>query len=582
MINTKSIKNKSSRVPSPFPNIYCVDLFCGAGGTTTGIERSRIDKRKFAKVVYCINHDTNAIASHKANHPQAKHAIEDIRTHKLDKLIKIIQKIREKDPNAVILLWASLECTNFSKAKGGLPRYADSRTLADHLFRYMEAINQDMIWIENVEEFQSWGPLDESGKPIEKLNGQDFIKWVEKICSYGYNWERRMLNAADFGAYTSRKRLFIQFNRPHIPIVWPEATHSKNPDKQVGLFSKALKKWKAVKEVLDLRDYGKSIFLRPKPLSEKTLERILAGLIKFVAGGKQSAYFVKYLGNDKNTGINAGAPIDKPFETLTTQTHHYLTQAEFLTKNNGRLICDAIESKISDGVVIQTPAFLTKYYSGRPENKLGSIDEPCATLTTVDRIAVNQPVFIMQRVDRQFGNDSAQSIDNHSGALLANPKSNMVTAERFLSNFQYSNNPVGLDAPAPTLQASRRYYYLLNPQYGNQVHSLDNPAFTLIARMDKAPPYIVEVEGGYAAIAIYDTDSPAMVKIKQFMAAYGIVDIKMRMLKIPELLRIQGFGDKYKLVGSQEQQKKYIGNSVVPEVVKAMLEATGTRLMEMG
>lgn len=134
-------------------NLLYIDLFCGAGGTSTGVENARLDGEQCAKVIACVNHDKNAIASHAANHPDALHFTEDIRTLELSPLIKHLAKCRAQYPGAQVVLWASLECTNFSKAKGGQPRDADSRTLAEHLFRYIEAICPDYIQIENVEEF---------------------------------------------------------------------------------------------------------------------------------------------------------------------------------------------------------------------------------------------------------------------------------------------------------------------------------------------------------------------------------------------------------------------------------------------
>ena len=132
-----------------------IDLFCGAGGTSTGVERARYGGEQCAKVIACVNHDLNAIASHAANHPDALHFTEDIRTLELSPLIVHVERMKSIYPDSLVVLWASLECTNFSKAKGGQPRDADSRTLAEHLFRYIEAIDPDYIQIENVEEFMS-------------------------------------------------------------------------------------------------------------------------------------------------------------------------------------------------------------------------------------------------------------------------------------------------------------------------------------------------------------------------------------------------------------------------------------------
>ena len=189
-------------------NLLYIDLFCGAGGTSTGVNSARLDGEKCAKVIACVNHDANAIASHASNHPGALHFTEDIRTLELSPLIEHVQKCRVENPGAFTVLWASLECTNFSKAKGGKPRDADSRTLAEHLFRYIEAIDPDYIQIENVEEFMSWGAIDENGKPVSKDRGSSYIRWVDKVKKYGYEFEHRILNAADYGAYTSRNRFF--------------------------------------------------------------------------------------------------------------------------------------------------------------------------------------------------------------------------------------------------------------------------------------------------------------------------------------------------------------------------------------
>ena len=303
-----------------------VDLFCGAGGTSTGVENARISGEKCAKVVACVNHDANAIASHAANHPEALHFTEDIRTMDLRELVAHVERMRIVFPGALLVLWASLECTNFSKAKGGLPRDADSRTLADHLFRYVDELRPDYIQIENVEEFMSWGEMDDNGKPISKLKGREYERWKGEMMARGYGFKHRILNSADYGAYTSRRRFFGIFAKGGLPIVFPEATHRKGGEK--GMFG-SFERWRAVKDVLDFSDEGTTIF-RERPLSERTLERIYAGLVKFVAGGKRK-FMLKYNSMGQNGRYNAPG-VDDPCPVVSCQGRLGLVSASFLSK----------------------------------------------------------------------------------------------------------------------------------------------------------------------------------------------------------------------------------------------------------
>ena len=550
---------------TPMKLLY-IDLFCGAGGTSTGVENARYEGRQCAKVIGCVNHDANAIASHAANHPDAMHFTEDIRTLELSPLIAHIAKMRKLYPDAFVVLWASLECTNFSNAKGGQPRDADSRTLAEHLFRYIEAINPDYIQIENVEEFMSWGDLDENGKPISKDAGRLYQQWVANVCGYGYRFVHRILNSADYGAYTSRRRFFGIFAKGSLPIVFPEPTHSK--EGAAGLFGR-LHRWKPVREVLDFSDEGESIFGRKKPLVDATLERIYAGLIKFVAGGKE-AFMVKW--NSMSRAGKYHAPgIDEPCPTVATQSRLGVAQVSFLSKYYGG-------SPEGKSVSVEEPAgaittrdhhsFITAYY-GNGHNH--SIDEPAPTLTTKDRLAF---------VDMQYGNGTPCDIETPAPTVTTNPKHQLVTCKPWIMNTSFKNTGSSIDEPAQTVTANRKWHYLMNPQFQSAGGSVDSPCFTLIARMDKMPPYLIQTEQGEMAIVIEPDDSPAMVKIKQFMALYGIIDIKMRMLRIPELKRIMGFPSDYVLVGTQADQKKFIGNAVEVNMARVLCEALCARLIE--
>jgi len=487
-------------------SIYYIDLFSGAGGTTTGVHLSG------SQVIACVNHDRKAIESHKANHPDCIHFIEDIRDFNVViALKKIVKDLRDKEPDCIIIIWASLECTNYSKAKGGQPRCADSRTLAEHLFMYLEHLIPNYLMIENVREFMSWGPLDENGRPISKQKGRDYLKWVNNIKNFGFDYDWRLLNAANYGSYQSRERFFGQFARKGMPISWPEATHSKSPDKQKTLFNSPLKKWNPVREILDLEDEGKSIFHRSKPLVEATLKRIYAGLIKFVAGGENEFIQKNFSGHP----MSKVQSLTKPSGTVTTIDHHSLV-------------------------------FATSYYGN---GNAHDINKPCPTLTCKDRFNLIKPQF----VDNQYGNGTVTSIDKPNGTITANPKQALVTC---------------------------KHQYLMNPQFNDKGRAIDKPCFTLIAKMDKRPPYLISSVPGEQRITTDDTDTPMMAKIKEFMILYEIVDIKMRMLKIPELLQIQGFPKNYILKGTQADQKKFIGNAVDTHMSKALAVANRKAILE--
>lgn len=487
-------------------NVNWIDLFCGLGGTSAGIHLS-----KKGKVIGCVNHDKNAIAAHKLNHKHAKHFIEDIRDPKvIQKLFKLVDKVKKSDPNAIICIWASLECTNFSRAKGGQPKNPDSRSLAEHMYMYLDGLKPDYFFVENVKEFMEWGPLDENGNPIKEQKGEQYNEWISQIKDFGFEYEYRVLNSANYGSYQSRERLFIQFAKHGLPIDWPEATHAKKP-------TNGLKKWKAVKDVLDLNDEGTSIFGRKKPLVTATLQRIYAGLIKEVAGGKQAFL------NQYNGGKDRILSIDNPINTIPTNNRFALFKA----------------------------VFLAKYY-GAGDN-VQSVDLPSPTLTTKDRIST---IWI----DRQYKSITINSINEPIGTILTIPKANLIHCKSFI----------------------------LNPSHGGHTTSIHNASPTVIARQDKAPLYLINTKDGeIPAFGAYDFFLPEdidfikhgigeksiRVKIVEFMFIYGISDIKQRMLKISELLPIQGFPVNYHLVGSQAVRKKGIGNAVEVNMAKALVTA---------
>lgn len=294
------------------PQFIVVDLFCGAGGTSKGFDRAKYKGLNVAEVIACVNHDKQAIRNHSLNFPRCVHFTEDVRNMDFGMLKAVVRYYRRKYPNAKLILWASLECTHFSNAKTG-SRSADSRTLAWILYEYQQKLQPDMIMVENVREFMSWGPLSakvvkakgEIGDhcqltynrkkktlsgvwvPEKRKNGIDYLKWRQTIESRGYRYASRLLNSADFGSFQSRLRYFCVFARPGLPIVFPTPTHDKKG-------RHGLPKWNPVRKVLDLDEIGVSIFTkeqkqqyglylgdeqsqaqcRAKPLSPNTHNRI--------------------------------------------------------------------------------------------------------------------------------------------------------------------------------------------------------------------------------------------------------------------------------------------------------------------
>lgn len=230
-----------------------IDCFAGGGGASVGIEMAL-----GRQVDIAINHDEQAIRMHKTNHPDTLHLTEDIFKVDLEKYVK---------GRHVALMWASPDCTSHSKAKGGQPRKQGLRILPWAVYKHAKKILPNVIIMENVEEIQQWGPLDDKGKPIKEREGEEYQRFISKMKNLGYEFDSRELVAADYGAPTTRKRWYAIFRLDGKPIIWPESTHNKT-----GCDGK--KKWVQCGELIDWSDLGKSIFDRPKPLADATMKRI--------------------------------------------------------------------------------------------------------------------------------------------------------------------------------------------------------------------------------------------------------------------------------------------------------------------
>lgn len=356
-------------------NNIIIDCFAGGGGASVGIEMAL-----GRPVDIAVNHDPQAIQMHLVNHPDTLHLTEDIFKVDLQKYV---------GDRHVALMWASPDCTSHSKAKGGQPRKKGLRILPWAVYKHAKTLLPDVIIMENVEEIQQWGPLDEDGHPIPERRGEDYRKFITAMTSLGYDFDSRELVAADYGAPTTRKRWYAIFRRDGKNIVWPTPTHSKDGD--------LLPKWKECGDYIDWSDLGTSIFERKKPLAAATMDRIGNGVRKYIIDNPNPyivkskdalAFIIQYHGETRQ-GDSRGQLLTDPIKTIDTSNRYGLVTA-FVTKFYKTGIgqgCDEPLHTIttSPGHFGIVSAFLVKYYGTGCGQTL---DKPLGTITTKDRFGL--------------------------------------------------------------------------------------------------------------------------------------------------------------------------------------------------
>ena len=350
-----------------------VDNFAGGGGASTGIEWALGRSPDIA-----INHSPEAIAMHQLNHPSTHHYCEDVWQ---------VDPVEATQGRPVGLAWFSPDCTHFSKAKGGKPRSQKIRGLAWVVYRWAKAVRPRVICLENVEEFADWGPLVD-GLPCPVRKGLTFRRWWRQIENLGYTLDARELRACDYGAPTSRKRLFIVARCDGRPIVWPEPTHGP------GLLP-----YRAAAECIDWSLPCPSIFDRQKPLVDATLRRIARGVMRYVVHARQPflvavedrvvAPVITPLTHQGNRRVHAAS---EPMPTITgAHRGEHALVAAFLAKHYGghetpgsdlRRPMDTVTAKDHHALVM---AFLLKFY-GTDQNPL--LREPLHTITSKDRFGL--------------------------------------------------------------------------------------------------------------------------------------------------------------------------------------------------
>lgn len=377
-----------------------IDCFAGGGGASTGIEAAIQRPCDIA-----VNHDPKAISMHKANHPKTHHVTEDIFEADLKPLV---------EGREVGLMWASPDCTHFSRAKGSKPREQGIRMLPWAVHKHASELMPNVICMENVAEIQKWGPLGADGQPIKAREGEEYRRFVDAMGELGYEFDCRELSACDFGAPTTRKRWYAILRSDGKPIRWPDQTHGG------GLFYEP---YVPASTCIDFSDTGESIFERKKPLADATCRRIARGIEKFiiedpspflvqtgygerkgqaprinsvheplrtiVAGGCKQAICTPILA--KFYGGVTGHRVDQPLGTITTSHGaHYGLVSAFLTKYYGTGTGQSIAGPLhtittSPGHFGLVSAFLVKYYGTGTGQ---SVKDAIGTITTKDRFGL--------------------------------------------------------------------------------------------------------------------------------------------------------------------------------------------------
>lgn len=484
-----------------FPELI-VDNFAGGGGASLGIEMA-IGRH----VDIAINHDPAAIAMHKKNHPTTEHYCESV--WDVDPV-----KITKGWP--VSLCWLSPDCKHFSKAKGGKPVEKAIRGLAWVAVRWAATVRPRVIILENVEEFKTWGPLLQDGKPDPDKKGKTFGAFVNALRRQGYVVEWRELKACDYGAPTIRKRLFLIARCDGQKIVWPKPTHGP------GLIP-----YRTAAEVIDWEIPCPSIFERSRPLAENTMRRIARGIQKFVLDSP-GPFVIKV--NHHGEAFR-GQEIGEPLQTITAK----------------------------NGWGIITPYITRIGQTGFGGDKMSySIEDTLTTITSKAEHLIVAPTLIQYHGEQSERDVRGQDLQRPLMVVDSSPRYALVSS--FLTKFYNTNIGSDMRQPVPTITATGQHIgevraFLLKYYGTGEGQSLADPLHTVTSKEHFG---LVTVKG----------------------EQYQIADIGMRMLEPRELFRAQGFPDDYiidfDVDGKRYSKKDQVarcGNSVSPVIPAALVRA---------
>lgn len=300
--------------------ITVVDLFCGAGGASTGISRAVINMGHRIELV-AVDEWATAIETHAKNHPCATHI----------QLPMDAIRPAEHVCHNIDLLWASPPCIGHSIARGGRPCSEESRGEAWRIFEWIEDCNVTRIIIENVPQFHNWGPLSDDGRPIPSRAGETFQQFLLALKRHGYSVDWRILCSADYGDPTIRRRLFVQAVRPPLRIQWPLPTHSKTPDMLSPTY-----RWLPASAIIDWSIPVNSLRALKKPLCTNTIRRIESGIKKYWKKGKWALPFLVSLRETNENNIqNSAQSISLPTQTILSSGNYDLLAIPFIIQYHG-------------------------------------------------------------------------------------------------------------------------------------------------------------------------------------------------------------------------------------------------------
>ena len=503
----------STQIPLGLHDLV-IDNFAGGGGASTGIEAAL-----GRQVDVAINHNEQSVSLHTVNHPHTRHLCESVWD---------VDPVEVCDGRPVRLAWFSPDCTHFSKAKGGKPVKKEIRGLAWVVLRWAARVRPQVIMLENVEEFKTWGPI-KNGQPCPDRKGQTFAKWKAQLLALGYQVEHRELRACDYGAPTIRKRLFIIARCDGQPIVWPAPTHGK---KGTGL-----KKFRTASDIIDWSIPCPSIFERKRPLADNTLRRIARGIQRFVIDNPKP--FIVRIGHTGFGGDRRQYKITDPLTTITSKNEHCLVTPLISTYYGAKSSTDVRGSKIDVPIGTQTTenrhalvtAFLAQHNLGATGHKA---DSPLSTITARG----TQQNIVTAHMIRQFGQSVGSRVDTPVGTITPGGlgKTGLITTK---------------------LKHANEVSAFLLKYYGNEKegHGLTGPLHTVTSKE----------RFGLVTVAGED---------------YQIVDIGMRMLSPRELYLAQGFPANYIIDRTADgtpitktAQVRMCGNSVCPPIAAALVRA---------